>query len=252
MIKELNRERQAELERRQDNPFSKGLVFSVDKPLHWTSFDVVNKVRYMLTRRLGLKKLKVGHAGTLDPLATGVVVLCTGKATKLIEELQRHEKTYRATIQLGATTPSYDMETEIDDRYPTDHITEDLVRKVLEGFVGTIRQVPPTFSACKVDGKRAYEMARAGKDVELTAKEITIKGISLLSFSPTAIEIEVVCGKGTYIRALARDIGVALESGGYLSALRRVCSGGSDETSALKMEEVSGWIEEVMTATASR
>lgn len=242
----------AEYEKRLDNPFSKGLIVGIEKPLHWTSFDVVNKVRYLLTRRLKLKKLKVGHAGTLDPLATGVVVLCTGKSTKMIETLQAHNKTYRTTIKLGATTPSYDMETEVDRYFPTEHITRELVEKILQTFVGTIQQVPPTFSACKVDGKRAYEMARVGKEVELRAKEINIQDIRLLRYAQDEIEIEVDCGKGTYIRALARDIGEALGSGGYLTALRRIRSGDVDEASLITMEEVSEWIERVLSESEDK
>lgn len=241
-----SRHTHTESEKKPDNPFSKGLIFGVEKPLHWTSFDVVNKVRYLLTKRLKIKKLKVGHAGTLDPLATGVVVLCTGKSTKMIESLQAHSKTYRTTIKLGATTPSYDMETEVDRRFPTDHISRELVEKTLQTFVGRIQQVPPTFSACKVEGKRAYEMARAGKDVELQAKEIEIHDIRLLNCAQDEIEIEVDCGKGTYIRALARDIGEALGSGGYLTALRRTRSGNVDEASLVKMEDVSEWIEQIL------
>ena len=241
----------AEYEKSPDNPFSDGLIVGIEKPLHWTSFDVVNKVRYLLTRRLKLKKLKVGHAGTLDPLATGVVVLCTGKSTKMIETLQAHNKTYRTTIKLGATTPSYDMETEVDKYFPTGHITRELVEKVLQTFIGKIQQVPPTFSACKIDGKRAYEMARVGKEVELQAKEIEIYDIRLLNYAQEQIEIEVDCGKGTYIRALARDIGEALGSGGYLTALRRIRSGDMDETSLITMDEIPEWIERVLLENGS-
>ena len=203
------------------NPIQ-GEVFYLDKPLSWTSFDVVKRIRGKLHHRLGIKKLKVGHAGTLDPLATGVLIVCTGKMTKQIDELQAHVKEYVAEMALGATTPSFDLETEIDATYPTEHITCEMVEQVLqEQFVGSIQQVPPAFSACKVDGHRAYKMARKGKTVELKAKELVIDEIELLAFEPQKITVRVVCSKGTYIRALARDIGMALGSGAHLTALRR-------------------------------
>lgn len=198
-----------------------GEILYFNKPLTWTSFNLVNRVRGVLSRHLGVKKLKVGHAGTLDPLATGVMILCTGKATKLIESFQYQTKEYIATLQLGATTPSFDLEKEIDATYPTEHITEELVRNTLQQFVGTIEQIPPTFSAVKIDGKRAYEYAREGKDVEIKAKTLIIDEIELLDCQLPSITIRVVCSKGTYIRALARDIGVALQSGAHLTALQR-------------------------------
>lgn len=198
-----------------------GEIFYVDKPLEWTSFDVVKRIRGTVLRRLGRKKFKVGHAGTLDPLATGVMIVCTGKATKRIEELQAGVKEYVATIALGATTPSFDLETEIDATFPTDHITRELVLETLNDFTGEIKQVPPAFSACKIEGVRAYEMARMGEEPPLKAKILVIDEIELLEFSPTAITLRIVCSKGTYIRALARDIGKALGSGGHLTALRR-------------------------------
>ncbi len=201
--------------------FIEGEVLYIDKPLGWTSFDAVKRLRGAVMRRMGVKKFKVGHAGTLDPLATGVMIVCTGKATKRIEELQAGVKEYIATVALGATTPSYDLETQIDATYPTDHITRELVEETLKQFVGRIEQVPPTYSACKVDGKRAYLMARKGKEVELKPKILVIDEIELLSYDQTQIVIRVVCSKGTYIRALARDIGQALGSGGHLTALRR-------------------------------
>ena len=203
--------------------FISGQILTFDKPLGWTSFQLVGKVRWLLCRAIGRKKLKVGHAGTLDPLATGMMVICTGKATKRIEELQLGRKEYTATLQLGATTPSYDLEHEIDATFPTDHITEEAVREVLTRFTGEIDQVPPVFSACKVDGKRAYDLARKGKDVELKAKRITIDELELLRFDAETmqIDIRVRCSKGTYIRSLARDIGEALHSGAHLTALRR-------------------------------
>lgn len=201
--------------------FIEGEVLYIDKPLGWTSFDAVKRLRGAVMRRMGVRKFKVGHAGTLDPLATGVMIVCTGRATKRIEELQAGVKEYVATIALGATTPSFDLETEIDANYPTDHITRELVEDVLTRFTGRIEQIPPAYSACKVDGKRAYTMARKGKEVELKPKVLVIDEIELLEFKPDEIKIRVVCSKGTYIRALARDIGEALNSGGHLTALRR-------------------------------
>lgn len=202
------------------NPLE-GEILYIDKPLHWSSFDAVKRVRGIMVRRLNIKKMKVGHAGTLDPLATGVMIVCTGKATKRIDELQAHTKEYVATIALGATTPSFDLETVIDATYPTNHITREMVEDVLKRFTGRIEQVPPAFSACKIDGKRAYKMARKGKEVELKPKILVIDEIELLEYSQQSIVVRVVCSKGTYIRALARDIGAALNSGGHLTALRR-------------------------------
>lgn len=202
------------------NPLE-GEILYIDKPLHWSSFDAVKRVRGIMARRLKIKKMKVGHAGTLDPLATGVMIVCTGRATKRIDELQAHTKEYVATIALGATTPSFDLETEIDATFPTEHITREMVEDVLKKFTGRIEQVPPAFSACKIDGKRAYKMARKGKEVELKAKILVIDEIELLEYSQQSIVVRVVCSKGTYIRALARDIGQALNSGGHLTALRR-------------------------------
>lgn len=201
--------------------FIDGEILYIDKPLEWTSFNAVKRLRSAIQRRIGVRKLKVGHAGTLDPLATGVMIICTGKATKRIDELQAGVKEYIATIALGATTPSFDLETGIDARYPTDHITRSLVLDTLEHFKGRIEQIPPAFSACKIDGHRAYKMARRGEEVQLKAKILVIDDIELLEFTPTSITIRVVCSKGTYIRALARDIGAALQSGGHLTALRR-------------------------------
>ena len=199
-----------------------GEVFAVDKPLKWTSFDVVKRVRAKLVHRLGLKKIKVGHAGTLDPLATGILVICTGRATKRIDELQAHVKEYVATLQFGATTPSYDLETEVDAQYEWEHITREELEHVLrERFTGTIEQVPPSFSACKVDGHRAYKMARKGHEVELKPKQLVIDEIELLDFAMPRATLRIVCSKGTYIRALARDIGEAMHSGAHLVALRR-------------------------------
>lgn len=201
--------------------FTEGEIFYINKPLHWTSFDVVKRVRIQILRRLQRKKIKVGHAGTLDPLATGVMIVCTGQATKQIDRLQAGTKEYIATLRLGATTPSYDLETEIDATFPYEHITKELITECLSRFTGSIQQIPPAYSACKVNGTRAYKMARKGKDVELKAKELIIDEIELLDFVPPVATIRVVCSKGTYIRALARDIGAALESGAHLIALER-------------------------------
>lgn len=235
------------------NPLE-GEILYIDKPLHWTSFDAVKRVRSIMSRRLKIKKIKVGHAGTLDPLATGVMIVCTGKATKRIDELQAHTKEYVATIALGATTPSYDLETEIDATYPTEHITREMVEEVLKKFTGRIEQVPPAFSACKIDGKRAYKMARKGKEVELKAKILVIDEIELLEYSQQSIVVRVVCSKGTYIRALARDIGVALNSGGHLTALRRTRVGDVKVEECLTVEqavEMLNNIEITMPETAS-
>lgn len=201
--------------------FIAGEIIGIDKPLEWTSFDAVKRLRGAIQRRLGVRKFKVGHAGTLDPLATGVLIVCTGKATKEIERLQNGNKEYIAEIALGATTPSYDLETEIDATYPTEHITRESVEEILPKFIGKVMQVPPVFSAVKVDGKRAYNYARKGKDVELKAKPLEIAEIEILQFEEKKLTIRVVCSKGTYIRALARDIGEALESGAHLVGLRR-------------------------------
>ncbi|MBD5215590.1 MAG: tRNA pseudouridine(55) synthase TruB [Bacteroidales bacterium] len=225
--------------------FLQGEILYVDKPLGWTSFDAVKRLRGALTRRLGVKKLKVGHAGTLDPLATGVMILCTGKATKRIDELQAGVKEYIATIALGATTPSFDLETEIDATYPTEHISRELVEDTLSSFTGRIEQVPPAFSAVKVDGKRAYDLARKGRDVELKPKVLVIDEIELLDYAPTSITIRVVCSKGTYIRALARDIGQALGSGGHLTALRRTRVGEVNIADCLTVDQCAELIRTV-------
>ena len=222
--------------------FLEGEILCFDKPLHWTSFNVVSKIRGHLCRRLGVKRLKVGHAGTLDPLATGVMVVCTGRATKRIDELQAHVKEYVATLQLGATTPCFDLEKPIDCTYPTEHITETLVREALTRFIGHIEQVPPVFSACKVDGHRAYELARKGKDVPLKAKTLVIDEIELLECELPYIKIRVVCSKGTYIRALARDIGEALNSGAYLTSLRRTRVGDVKVEDCLQLEDFEEWL----------
>ena len=223
--------------------FVAGEVLAIYKPYTWTSFQIVNKVRYHLSRKLGVKRFKVGHAGTLDPLATGVLLVCTGKATKRIEELQSHTKEYVADIMLGATTPSYDMEHPVNATYPHEHITEEMVREALKGFVGTIAQRPPLFSACKVDGKRAYDLARKGSDMELAPKQIQIDEIELLACELPTIKIRVVCGKGTYIRSLARDIGEALGSGAYLTSLTRTRVGDYRIEECINPEDFQDWLE---------
>jgi tRNA pseudouridine55 synthase len=226
--------------------FQAGEILYFDKPLHWTSFNLVAKVRSALCHKIGVRKLKVGHAGTLDPLATGVVTICTGKATKRIDELQAHTKEYVATLQLGATTPSFDLETSVDATYPTAHITKELVEEALTHFLGRIEQVPPAFSACKVDGHRAYDLARKGKDVQLKAKILVIDEIELQDFNPETMQmtIRVVCSKGTYIRALARDIGEALQSGAHLIALRRTRVGDIRVEDCMNVEDFPKWLEE--------
>lgn len=262
--------------------FQAGEILYIDKPYRWTSFDVVNKVRWLLCKRLGTKKLKVGHAGTLDPLATGVMIVCTGRATKRIDELQAHTKEYVATLRLGATTPSFDLEHPIDAYYPTGHITRELIETTLQQFLGRIEQIPPAYSAVKVDGKRAYDLARKEKDVELKPKILVIDEIELLDYRPTpegspivlpakeeslprtgmrrkafltspavpddsvdypSITLRIVCSKGTYIRALARDIGQALGSGAHLTALRRTRIGNVHIDECLSMLDFPQWLE---------
>ena len=223
--------------------FIAGEIIPINKPYAWTSFQIVNKVRYHLSRKYGIKRFKVGHAGTLDPLASGVLLLCTGKATKRIEELQAHTKEYVAEITLGATTPSFDMEHPVDATYPYEHITREMVEETLQKFVGDIDQRPPLFSACKVDGKRADDLARKGSDLELAAKRIRIDAIELLDYDLPRIKIKVTCGKGTYIRSLARDIGVALQSGGYLSDLVRTRIGEYNLERCITPESFQEWLE---------
>lgn len=201
--------------------FITGEILGIDKPLGWTSFDAVKRLRGAIQRRMGVKKFKVGHAGTLDPLATGVLIVCTGRATRKITELQEGLKEYVAEVTLGATTPSFDLETEIDATFPYGHIDRELIESILPQFVGRVMQVPPVFSAVKVDGKRAYSLARKGKDVELKAKPLEIRELEVVSWEAPVLTIRVLCSKGTYIRALARDLGQALGSGAHLTALRR-------------------------------
>lgn len=226
--------------------FIEGEILYVDKPLNWTSFTLVKRMRAKICRGLGIKKLKVGHAGTLDPLATGVMIICTGKKTKLIESFQYQTKEYIATIKLGATTPSFDLETEVDKTFPTEHINEEKVREVLKQFLGELHQIPPAYSACKVNGERAYNLAREGKEVDLKPKLLVIDEVELLSYTHPIAEIRVVCSKGTYIRALARDIGEALDSGGHLIGLRRTRVGEATLDKCIKGEEVEAYLDKIL------
>lgn len=223
--------------------FIAGEVLCFNKPYGWTSFDLVNRFRYKLSRKLDIKKIKVGHAGTLDPLATGVMILCTGKATRRIDEFQYQTKEYVATLKLGETTPSFDLEHEVDEVYPVDHITREETERVLQTFTGRIEQVPPAFSACKVDGKRAYNLARKGREVELKPKVLVIDEIELLEYNLPVIKIRVVCSKGTYIRALARDIGTALQSGAHLTGLERTQIGDITLDRCMSIDDIDSFLE---------
>ena len=225
--------------------FKTGEIIHIDKPYGITSFGALAHVRYLLSRKLGVKRLKVGHAGTLDPLATGVLTLCTGKATKQIEQLQKHTKEYVATFQLGATTPSYDCEHEVNQTFPTEHITRASIETALSQFIGDIQQVPPSYSACKVNGARAYDLKRAGADVSLAPKSIRIDEIELLQFDESTfrISLRIVCGKGTYIRALARDFGQALGSGAYLTQLRRTRVGEIRVEDCIQYDRFKDWLD---------
>lgn len=222
---------------------AEGQVFRFNKPLHWSSFNLVSKVRTMIRYASGLKKIKIGHAGTLDPLATGVLIVCTGKKTKEIDNFQYQTKEYVAELALGATTPSFDLETEVDATYPTEHITRELVEETLKKFLGEIQQVPPAFSAVKINGKRAYEYARKGQEVEIKPKTLVIDEIELMEYSQTAIKIRVVCSKGTYIRGLARDIGEALKSGAHLTSLVRTRIGETKLEDCLTIEQFQSMLD---------
>ncbi len=223
--------------------FIEGEVLYVNKPLHWTSFNVVNRIRWVIQKKLKIKKIKVGHAGTLDPLATGVMIICTGKKTKLIESYQYQTKEYVATLQLGSTTPCFDLELPVDALYPVEHISSELVQLIIPRFVGEIWQVPPVYSAVKVDGKRAYDYAREGKEVELKSKLLVIDEIEILDFSLPVLKIRVVCSKGTYIRALARDIGLMLNSGAHLIALERTRIGDIRLSDCMEIQDVTEHLE---------
>ncbi len=225
--------------------FNRGEIICIDKPYRMSSFGALAHIRYLISQKLGVKRVKTGHAGTLDPLATGVLILCTGKATKRIEELQGHTKEYTATLQLGATTPSFDMEHTVDHTYPTAHITEKLILQTLPKFVGEIQQVPPAYSACKVNGDRAYKLMRKGHDVPLKAKTLRVDEIEMTAFDRESMQlsIRVVCGKGTYIRALARDIGEALGSGAFLTALRRTRVGSIRVEDCITLDDFPQWLD---------
>ncbi|WGK66141.1 tRNA pseudouridine(55) synthase TruB [Croceiramulus getboli] len=229
----------------QKEDYLAGQVLLFDKPLEWTSFQLVNKVRWLLKRRFALKKIKVGHAGTLDPLASGLLIICTGKMTKQIEGFMGQPKTYTGTITLGATTPSYDLETEIDAHYPIDHITETLIQDSLQAFMGIIVQRPPIFSALKKDGKRLYEMARKGEEVEIPAREVEISHFEITRTELPELDFKVVCSKGTYIRSLAHDFGKALGSGAHLSALRRTAIGDYKVQDAMQLAQFEEALEKV-------
>lgn len=220
------------------NTYSAGEVLFVNKPLGWTSFQLVNRIRWKIKKTFKTKKIKVGHAGTLDPLATGVMIICTGKSTKLIEQYQYQTKEYIATLELGSTTPSFDKELPINARFSTEHINIELINKIIPTFVGEIQQIPPVYSAVKVDGKRAYDYAREGQEVKLEPKLLVIDEIEVLDFGLPYLKLRIVCSKGTYIRALARDIGDALQSGAHLSALKRTRIGDVRVEQCLSLEDV--------------
>lgn len=226
---------------KQLNPYQQGKILLIDKPLTWSSFQAVNKIKYALKRKYNLpKSFKIGHAGTLDPLATGLLIICTGKFTKRIPELQGMVKEYTGTFHIGATTPSYDLETEIDQTFPTEHITEELIKETTKQFIGEIDQKPPVFSAIKKDGKRLYEHARKGEEVEIATRKVTIHEFEITRIALPEVDFRVVCSKGTYIRSLAYDFGLALESGAHLSALRRTKIGAFSVENAVKVEEFEG------------
>lgn len=216
--------------------FLEGAILLIDKPYGWTSFNVVSKVKYLVRRRTGVKNIKVGHAGTLDPLATGLLVICIGKATKQVESYLKDDKEYIATFRLGQTTPSFDMETQMDKEFPIDHITNEMVLKVATDFLGEQDQIPPLFSAKSVNGKRAYKLARQGSDMELASVKITIHELEIIKFELPSVTMRIKCSKGTYIRSLARDFGTALNSGAYLSDLRRIGSGKFSISNAIDIE----------------
>jgi len=225
--------------------FSRGEIIAIDKPYGMSSFAALARVRYLISRKMGVKRLKVGHAGTLDPLATGVLVLCTGRATKQIEQLQGHDKEYVATLQLGSTTPSYDLEHDVDATFPTSHITRGGIETAIQQFIGDIMQVPPAYSACKINGKRSYDLKRKGKEVELSAKPIHISSIVIEDFDDSTMQLRlrINCGKGTYIRALARDLGEALGCGAHLIQLCRTRVGATRLEGCLSLDDIESWLE---------
>ena len=220
-----------------EEAFQNGQVLLIDKPLGWTSFQAVNKLKWAIRTKFGLKRIKIGHAGTLDPLATGLLLVCTGKSTKIINELQGQEKEYTGTITLGATTPSYDLETEVDRTYAFDHVTETAIHGATQDFIGDIAQRPPVFSALKKGGKRLYEYAREGKSVEIKSRNVRISAFEITRIQLPEVDFRVVCGKGTYIRSLAHDYGRTLGSGAHLTALRRTKIGGYNVDKAIDPEE---------------
>ncbi len=220
-----------------DLPFEEGYILPIDKPLEWSSSDVVRKIKVML-RRLGYRKIKIGHAGTLDPLATGVLLICIGKATKQAERLQAETKEYLTTITLGATTPSYDRELAIDHTYPYEHITPEATQQAVQEMIGPLEQLPPTYSAKLIDGRRAYQYAREGAEVEMRRSSIEIYDAAMERFELPEVTLRITCSKGTYIRSIARDLGVALESGGHLKTLCRTRSGGYSVEGCYQIEEV--------------
>ncbi len=220
-----------------EEDFKNGQVLLIDKPLKWTSFQVVNKIRWEIKQRFNLKKIKVGHAGTLDPLASGLLIICTGKFTKKINEFQAQQKEYTGTFTLGGTTPSYDLETEINNTFSTKHINTNLVQEVVQHFIGEIEQKPPIFSAIKKDGKRLYEHARAGETVQIQSRKVSIHSFKILNFVAPNIDVEISCSKGTYIRSIAHDFGIALKSGAHLSQLRRTKIGDYNVKNAETIEE---------------
>jgi tRNA pseudouridine55 synthase len=226
--------------------FNEGAFIYINKPYGMSSFGALAHIRFLISKKMHVKRVKTGHAGTLDPLATGVLILCTGKATKQIETLQLHDKEYTATLQLGATTPSFDREHTVDMTYPTRHITRELIQSVLANFVGDIQQVPPQYSACKIGGDRAYDLMRKGKEVQLTSKTVHIDSVDVIDFNPETMQlsIRVVCGKGTYIRSLARDIGQALNSGAYLTALCRTRLGSVRIEDCLTLDDFPQWLDQ--------
>lgn len=233
------------MEIEKKSTFEEGHVLFFDKPLYWTSFDLVNKVRIMIRSTLRIRKIKVGHAGTLDPLATGLMIICTGKATRKIGEFRDLDKEYYATVHFGETTPSFDLETETDGIYPTDHITPELVKTILESFIGEQKQIPPLHSAKLIDGKRAYEYARKGAVRKLEPVDVVFKEVELISFGIPETRIRLLCSKGTYIRSFARDLGVALNSGCYLSALERTSIGSFKLEEAFTLEKFESFLEQM-------
>ncbi len=237
------------MDEKRENIFEAGQVLLFNKPVYWTSFDLVNKVRIIIRSVFKIKKLKVGHAGTLDPLASGLMIICTGKSTKKIDEFRDLDKEYIATIHLGETTPSFDLETATDKSYPTGHITEKQVREILDSFIGEKQQLPPVYSAKQIDGKRAYELARKGIVKEMLPVTVYFREIELLDYRIPEIKVRILCSKGTYIRSFARDLGEALGSGGYLSSLERTAIGHYNIDTALEIGKFQDYVEQIQSAS---